>query len=130
VKENPSRTEFVGISVRLYQLGAFVLSGFFLGVAGSLYCGLNQNVFPDYAHWAKSTEMIVVCLLGGVHNFLGPIVGSVVYIFLDKSISLYTEYWPLILGLIIVVLVLFLKDGIVGTISVKITERLDLRAKG
>jgi len=114
LRENPERTEFIGIHVRRYQLGAFVLSGFFLGVAGSLFCCFNKNVFPNYAHWMKSTEMLVVCLLGGVYHFLGPFVGSIIYILLDKIIPSYTEYWPLVLGLVVIVLLLFLRGGIVG----------------
>jgi branched-chain amino acid transport system permease protein len=120
LRENPERTEFIGINVRLYQLSAFVLSGFFLGVAGSLFCGFNKNVFPAYAHWMKSTEMLVVCLLGGIYNFLGPIVGSLVYILLDKVITSYTHYWPLVLGLVVIALLLFLKGGIAGAVAEKL----------
>ncbi len=116
LRENPERAEFIGINVRRYQLTAFVLSGFFLGVAGSLFCGFNKNVFPIYAHWMKSTEMLVVCLLGGIYSFLGPVVGSIVYIFLDKIITSYTQYWPLVLGLVVLALVIFLPGGIVGFI--------------
>lgn len=120
LRENPERTESIGIHVRRYQLSAFVLSGFFLGVAGSLFSGFNKNVFPDYAHWTKSSEMLVVCLLGGVYNFLGPVVGSIVYMFLDKLITSYTEYWPLVLGLVIIALLIFLRGGIVGFIAERV----------
>ena len=130
LRENPERTKFIGIHVRLYRLAAFVLSGFFLGAAGSLYCAFNQNVFPNYAHWMKSTEMLVVCLLGGVYNFLGPVVGSIVYILLDKVITSFTQYWPLVLGLVVLALLLFLKGGIAGFISEKITASRESRGKG
>jgi branched-chain amino acid transport system permease protein len=129
LRENPERTEFIGINLRAYRLGAFVLSSFFLGVSGSLYCAFKQNVFPVYAHWAKSTDMLVVCLLGGVRSFLGPVVGSVVYIFLDKTVPIYTLYWPLVLGIIITFLVLFLRGGIMGFLREKISERRNLGAR-
>jgi branched-chain amino acid transport system permease protein len=125
MRENTQRAESIGIPVRLYQLSTFVLSGFFLGVAGSLFCGFNKNVFPNYAHWIKSTEMLVVCLLGGIYNFFGPIVGSIVYLFLDKVIIGYTQFWPLVLGLIIILLLLFLRGGIAGFIA----ERMALRRR-
>jgi branched-chain amino acid transport system permease protein len=125
MRENAQRAESIGINVRIYQLSTFVLSAFFLGVAGSLFCGFNKNVFPNYAHWGKSTEMLVVCLLGGIYNFFGPLVGSIVYLFLDKVITAYTQYWPLVLGLIIIVLLLFLRGGIAGFIG----ERLSLRQR-
>jgi branched-chain amino acid transport system permease protein len=126
MRENPQGAESIGIPVRLYQWSNFVLSGFFLGLAGSLFCGFNKNVFPAYAHWIKSTEMLVVCLLGGIYNFFGPVVGSIVYLFLDKVITAYTQFWPLVLGLIIIILLLFLRGGIAGFIR----ERLTLRQKG
>jgi len=123
MRENAQRAESIGINVRLYQLSTFVLSGFFLGIAGSLFCGFNKNVFPNYAHWGKSTEMLVVCLLGGIYNFFGPIVGSIVYLFLDKVITAHTQYWPLVLGLIIIILLLFLRGGIAGFIAERLTFR-------
>jgi len=117
IRENPERAEFIGIHVRRYQLAAFVLSSFFLGAAGSLYCCFNHNVFPVYAHWSKGADILVVCLLGGMFHFWGPIVGSVVYILLDKIIVSFTQYWPMVLGLIVVLAVLFLRGGIAGFIS-------------
>lgn len=129
IRENPERTEFVGINVRRYRLSAFVLSGFFLGVAGSLFCGFSKNVFPVYADMMKSTEILVVCLLGGFNVFLGPVLGSILYIFLDKIVTSYTEYWPLALGAIIVAILLFLRGGVAGFIVERVAEART-RAKG
>ena len=128
LRENPDRTEFIGIHVRRYQLAAFVLSGFFLGVAGALYCGFSHTVFPDFGDIMKSTEMLVVCLLGGIYHFLGPMIGAIVYMFLDKTISSYTEYWPLVLGVVIILLLIFLRGGIVGFFVDRITIAKQQRA--
>ena len=132
IRENPVRTEFIGINVRRYQLYAFIISSFFLGTAGSLFAAFSGSVFPDYGHWIKSTDIIVICLLGGMYNFIGPVIGSVVYIFLSKLISAYTMYWMLFLGIIIVFLVLFMRNGIVGFISQKIAAQIngDKEAQG
>lgn len=119
IRENPERAEYIGIDIKRYRLITFVISAFFLGVAGSLLCGFNRTVFPAYAYWAKSGDILINCLLGGIYNFGGPILGSFLYIFLDKIISRYTEYWPLILGTIIVSLVLFLKGGVMSFVSEK-----------
>jgi len=105
----------------------FIISSFFLGIAGSLYCVFAGSVFPDYAHWAKSTDMLVVCLLGGLNSFAGPIVGSVVYIFLSKIIAQNTTYWMFFLGIIIAFLVLFMRSGIVGFVQEKIALMTDRR---
>ncbi len=125
IRENPGRTEFIAIHLKRYQLAAFVLSSVFLGVAGSLYCVFSGSVFPDYAHWVKSTDMLVICLLGGFYNFSGPIVGSFVYILLSKIISKQTMFWMFFLGAIIVFLVLFMRNGIVGFLSEKFSPAID-----
>lgn len=128
IRENPLRTEFIAVPVRKYQLAAFVISSFFLGIAGSLFCVFAGSVFPDYAHWVKSTDMLVVCLLGGIYNFAGPIVGSGVYILISKVIAKNTTYWMFFLGIIIVFLVLYMRNGMVGFAAEKISRwrnRLD-----
>jgi len=125
IRENPGRTEFIAIPLRRYQLAAFVLSSTFLGVAGSLFCVFSGSVFPDYAHWIKSTDMLVICLLGGFYNFAGPIIGSIVYILLSKIISKHTMFWMFFLGVIIVFLVLFMRNGIVGFLSEKLSPVID-----
>jgi branched-chain amino acid transport system permease protein len=125
IRENPGRTEFIAIHLKRYQLAAFVLSSVFLGVAGSLYCVFSGSVFPDYAHWVKSTDMLVICLLGGFYHFTGPIVGSFVYILLSKIIAKQTMFWMFFLGAIIVFLVLFMRNGIVGFLSEKFSPVTD-----
>jgi branched-chain amino acid transport system permease protein len=122
IRENAMRTEFIAVPVRRYQLAAFVISSFFLGIAGSLFCVFAGSVFPDYAHWVKSTDMLVVCLLGGIYNFAGPIVGSGVYILISKVISKNTTYWMFFLGIILVFLVLYMRNGMVGFAAEKLSR--------
>jgi branched-chain amino acid transport system permease protein len=122
IRENPGRVEFIGVNVKRYQLAAFILSSFFLGAAGSLYCVFSQSAFPDYAHWTKSTDMLVICLLGGIYNFSGPIVGTAIYTILVKTISKHTMQWNLILGVIIVLLVLLMRNGVVGFVSQRLSR--------
>ncbi|OGP49531.1 MAG: hypothetical protein A2Y79_11450 [Deltaproteobacteria bacterium RBG_13_43_22] len=122
IRENPMRAEFIAVHVRRYQLAVFVLSSFFLGVAGSLFCVFAGSVFPDYAHWVKSTDMLVVCLLGGIYHFAGPIVGSGVYILISKIISKNTTYWMFFLGIIVVILVLYMRNGLVGFAAEKLAQ--------
>jgi branched-chain amino acid transport system permease protein len=121
LRENPERTAFIGVNVRRYQHAVFIISSFFLAVAGSLYCGLNQNVFADYLFWTKTFDIVIVYLLGGIYNFLGPAVGATIYIIAGKVITRYTEYWPLTLGLIIVVITIFMPRGVVGYLSSRLS---------
>jgi branched-chain amino acid transport system permease protein len=114
IRENAMRTEFIAVPVRRYQLASFVIASFFLGIAGSLFAVFAGSVFPAYAHWTKSTDMLVVCLLGGIHSFFGPIVGSGIYILISKVISKNTTYWMFFLGVFLMILVLYMKGGVVG----------------
>jgi branched-chain amino acid transport system permease protein len=122
IRENPDRVEFIGVNLKRYQLAAFVLSSIFLGIAGSLYSVFSGSAFPDYAHWTKSTDMLVMCLLGGIYHFSGPLAGSAIYTILAKTLSKHTMHWNLILGVVIVLLVLLMRNGVVGFLSEKLSR--------
>ena len=66
IRENPERAEFIGVNVRRYQLAAFVVAGAFAGLAGALFGIFNRGVFPDFAYWAKSAEVLIMAILGGM----------------------------------------------------------------
>jgi len=114
LRDNPLRTEFMGINVRLYSLAAFVIAGAFAGIGGALFAAFNHNVFPTFMHWGKSTEALVVTLLGGMFHFLGPAVGSILLIFLDKIVTSYLRYWSFVLGILLALMVLFFRGGFAG----------------
>lgn len=116
IRENPERAEFVGINVRLYQLAAFVVAGAFAGWAGALFGIFNRGVFPDFAHWSKSAEVLIMAILGGIGHFWGPAVGAAILILLNQQINAYTQYWPLILGSILIVLVFVFPNGVFGAV--------------
>ena len=117
IRENAERAEFIGVNVRRYELAAFVIAGAFAGLAGGLFGIFNRGVFPDFAYWTKSSEVLIMTLLGGMGTFYGPAVGALVLIWLDQQIVSYTEYWPLILGTILVVLLFVFPGGIGGAVT-------------
>ena len=114
VRENSERIQFVGINVRRYRLISFVISGFFCGLAGAIFGPFLKSITPSTAFWTKSAEPVFMSLLGGTKIFLGPAVGSVIFMYLKEIISTYTELWMLYLGAILIGFVLFLPGGIVG----------------
>lgn len=117
IRDNPERTQFIGIDVRRYRLYAFILAGVFAGLAGGLFGIYKRGVYPDYAYWAKSAEVLIMTLLGGIHSFWGPTVGAATLILLNGVVVSYTEYWPFVLGLILLVLLFALPGGIVGGLT-------------
>jgi branched-chain amino acid transport system permease protein len=114
IRDNPERCEAVGINVKRHQLKAIVIATFFAGVAGVLFVVLERSVFPDLLFWVLSLEICIMCLLGGWFTFGGPIVGAAVIVSLRTFIGIFTEYWTLILGIILILLIFFLPEGIMG----------------
>lgn len=114
IRENPQRCEAVGVNVRNHQLVAIVIAAFFAGVAGVLYVGLERSVFPDLLFWVLSLEIFVMCLLGGWYTFAGPMLGAALVVALRTVASIYTEYWTTVLGVVLILLIFFLPDGVMG----------------
>lgn len=114
IRENPERTEFIGVNVRLFQLIVFMISGFFAAIAGALFAILNRSIFPDLLYWPQSAEVLIMTLLGGMYSFFGPLVGAAVLLYLRMQVTSYTQYWPVILGTILALLLFFFPGGIVG----------------
>lgn len=119
IRENPERTEFIGINVKRFQLFAFMISGFFSSIAGALFGIFNHSVFPDILFWPASAEVLIMTILGGMYSFLGPVVGAAVLLYLRMQVASYTQYWPLILGTILAVLLFFFPGGIVGFVQTR-----------
>src|SRR6266851_3640928 len=117
IRENPERAEFIGVNVRRYELAAFVVAGIFAGLSGGLFGIFNRGVFPDFAYWTKSSEVLIMTLLGGIGHFYGPAVGALVLLVLNQQITSYTQYWPFILGSILIVLLFGFPGGIVGALA-------------
>jgi branched-chain amino acid transport system permease protein len=117
IRENPERAEFIGVHVRRYELVAFVIAGAFAGLAGGLFGIFNRGVFPDFAYWPKSSEVLIMTILGGMGHFYGPAVGALVLLVLNQQITSYTQYWPFILGSILIVLLFVFPGGIVGALD-------------
>jgi branched-chain amino acid transport system permease protein len=118
IRENPERTGFVGINVKRYQLYAFMVAGFFSGLAGALMMVNERSVYPDLAHWTQSTQVLLMSLLGGVYTFFGPIVGAFLLQTMDADITQdYPQIWQLFLGSVLILILFGLPGGIMGFIQ-------------
>ena len=115
IRDNETRARFVGIRIRRYRFMAFLVSGVFTGIAGALWVPLNGLTTPDILYWPFSGEIVFMSVLGGFRNFTGPIVGAVVFNYLKTYAVGFTVYWQALLGIVLVVLVVALPTGIVGT---------------
>lgn len=114
IRDNPERCRAIGINVQRQQLVGQTIAAFFAGVAGTLFVTVEGSVFPDLMFWTLSLEILIMCLLGGWFIFLGPALGAAMIICLRTFAGIYTEYWTLILGLVLMLLIFFLPEGVLG----------------
>ncbi|MFP5515926.1 MAG: branched-chain amino acid ABC transporter permease, partial [Alphaproteobacteria bacterium] len=116
-RDSGLRAESVGIDVRRFQWMAFVLAGTAAGLAGGLYAFAKGSVFPTLLAVPQSVDALVMVLMGGIQTVAGPLAGAVVFHLLEAKVMSMTDWWRLVLGLIIVALVLVFPKGIVGFLS-------------
>ncbi|WP_458187321.1 branched-chain amino acid ABC transporter permease [Haladaptatus sp. NG-WS-4] len=120
IRENEQRAEFVGLNVWRYKLMAFVLSGAFAGIAGSLFVVHGSYVPVESLYWTTSGEIVVMTVLGGVGSIVGPMLGAGIYLYVENVLSgnpAIQPYWHLILGLIFVAVIVLFPEGIWGVIE-------------
>lgn len=124
VRESETRMQALGYNIWLYKYLAFIIAGFFAGLAGILYTYYNGFVSPADLSIVLSAEVLLMVILGGAGTLFGPALGAAVIVFLENIISAQTQRWLLILGALYVAVVLFTPHGIVGTLKAKRPSRL------
>ncbi|MDT1062100.1 branched-chain amino acid ABC transporter permease [Paracoccus sp. CPCC 101403] len=113
----------VGIDVARVKLQAFVISAVYASVAGSLLALQNKFVTPDIAGFMHSVEMVTMAVLGGVGSVPGAILGAGILTLLPQVLTVFAEYEQLILGLVMMLVMIFLREGLVPSIMRKIRGR-------
>jgi branched-chain amino acid transport system permease protein len=114
IRDNPVRSSMIGVNIRVHQLLALMISGFFAGIAGVLFVVIDTTVFPDMLFWVLSMEIMIMCLLGGWLSFLGPALGAALIVLLRTFISGFTTYWGFFLGIVLMLVIFFLPNGAIG----------------
>jgi branched-chain amino acid transport system permease protein len=123
IRDNPERAEGIGVNVKAHQLVGQLIAGFFAGVAGVLFVTVEGSVFPDMLFWHLSLEILIMCLLGGWFTFFGPMLGAAIMVTLRTVVGVYTEYWTLVLAIILMLLIYFLPEGVLGYFLEKLRPR-------
>jgi branched-chain amino acid transport system permease protein len=116
IRENSDRATACGYDVARLKLLSFVFSALIAGLAGALDA-LRLTIVPVEAlYWATSGQAVIMTLLGGGGTFFGPFVGAATYLVLEDRLSVFLEWWQIVIGLIFMAFVLFLPKGIWGTL--------------
>ena len=117
LRSNEARMQAIGFPANRYRLVCFVISGTMCGLAGALLANNTDFVSPAVMYWTRSGDLMVMVILGGMGSLFGPVLGAIVYLVLEESLSQVTEYWALIMGPLLLLIVLFGRGGIVGLLG-------------
>ncbi len=120
VRDNPERVEFIGYSTQRVRYLAFIISGFFAGIAGGLGCLLFEIVTAEVVGAHRSGAYLLFTFLGGATFFFGPIIGGVLMILASLLLSEITKAWLLYLGLIFLFMVVYAPGGCASLIMMNL----------
>lgn len=126
VRSNEVRMRAVGFPTYRYKLAAFVIAGVLCGVSGALLANQADFVSPSVMYWTRSGDLIIMVVLGGMGTVAGPVMGAIALLVLEEVLSGITEYWQIILGPLLLLVVLFARGGIDGLLAL-LSERLGTR---
>jgi len=118
IRENEDRARFLGYNVQRYKMGVCMLSALLTGLGGAIYAMRSAYATPDLMLWTESGEFIISVMIGGLGTLAGPIIGGVFFTILRDKVSSYVDWYFIVIGLVLVVIVLFMPRGIVGLRSV------------
>jgi branched-chain amino acid transport system permease protein len=116
-RENPLRVQSLGFAPYPYRLVAYTIAGAIGGLAGALLANASAFVSPATLSWNRSGELLFMVILGGARQLYGAIIGALAIVLLEEYLSQYFVYWRLIYGPLLVLSVLFLRDGLTGGVS-------------
>jgi branched-chain amino acid transport system permease protein len=112
-RDQPRRMRMLGHHVRVVQWLAFVISGFWAAVAGICYVYYHSYIHPHSLGLATSAEALLMVIAGGVGTLAGPLVGAAIVVVFKMVVSAYVTRWVMLLGIVFVVIVVFLPEGVV-----------------
>lgn len=113
-RSNDTRMRAIGFPTYRYKLACFVIAGTMCGLSGALLANHTDFVSPAMMYWTRSGDLIIMVVLGGMGSVAGPVFGTVALLVLEEVLSGITEYWQIILGPLLLLVVLFARGGIDG----------------
>jgi len=117
IRESEQRAQSIGFNPTRFKLMAFVISAGLCGLAGSLYCILQNFVPLQTLHWSISGDIVMMTILGGMGTLVGPLFGGLFVVLFREVLSTYTHLWALIMGISFIVIVLVFRKGVIGELK-------------
>jgi branched-chain amino acid transport system permease protein len=125
IRDNAARASFVGIEVWRAKLTIFVLAALFASTGGIVMALFVSGAYPEFGYWTISGEGIFINMLGGVTTFLGPMVGTVLLLILNDTVTRLTEYYGIVLGIVILFFAIGLRKGLMDFVVDWYAQRRD-----
>jgi branched-chain amino acid transport system permease protein len=116
-RSNERRMRAIGFPIFRYQLAGFVIAGMTGGLSGALLANHTDFVSPAVMHWTRSGDLIVMIVFGGMGSLFGPLIGAVTLLTLEEGLSRVTEYWQIIVGPLLLLVVIYARGGIEGALA-------------
>ncbi len=114
IRENEDRARFLGYNVQRYKMGACMISAILTGVAGAIYPMRSAFATPDLLLWTESGEFIISVMIGGLGTLVGPIIGGAFFTLLRDKVSSVVDWYFIVIGAVLIVIVLFMPKGLLG----------------
>jgi branched-chain amino acid transport system permease protein len=114
IRENEDRARFLGYNVQRYKMGACMVSALLTGIGGAIYPIRSAFATPDLMVWTESGEFIISVMIGGLGTLVGPIIGGAFFTLLRDKVSSVVDWYFLVIGAVLVIIVLFMPRGLLG----------------
>jgi branched-chain amino acid transport system permease protein len=114
IRENAGKAAYVGVQIFRMRLAAFVISAVYGGIGGTILAVTTGLADPELAYWTHSGNLVFMAVLGGSSTFIGPAVGALAFVLLQDFVMAVTQYWRFVMGSVLVLLVIFLPQGLSG----------------
>src|SRR5580765_7179362 len=115
IRENEDRARFLGYNVQRYKMGACLISAILTGLGGGIYPMRSAFATPDLMLWTESGEFIISVMIGGLGTLVGPVVGGAFFTILRDKVSSVVDWYFIVIGGVLIVIVLFLPKGLFGS---------------
>jgi branched-chain amino acid transport system permease protein len=123
IRENAGKAAYVGVEIFRMRLAAFVISAVYGGIGGTILAVTTGLADPELAYWTHSGNLVFMAVLGGSGTFAGPAIGALVFVVLQDFVMAVTQYWRFVMGGVLVCLVIFMPQGLAGTIKLLFSRR-------
>ena len=117
IRENAGKAAYVGVQIFRMRLAAFVISAIYGGIGGTILAITTGLADPELAYWTHSGNLVFMAVLGGSGTFVGPAVGALAFVLLQDFVMAITQYWRFVMGGVLVLLVIFLPQGLSGAVE-------------